>query len=197
VGHQRGVATRRDAGRSPYLLADLTAPSQLLTDFGLELTGTPPWGGRTGVPRRGHSPAGRFRIGMTRRHLPDPGARPGRCGTRHPAEYQELFDGQQLKDHRADRSAAGSAGRGRAAPFLPPAECRYRTASGPAGGPRPPRLRDPGRAARWPGWWRAPRRRGWLRREATRRCERLLRGPTTSQDPGLRPSGGTGRSSGR
>jgi hypothetical protein len=66
-----GVATKRDAGGSPYLLADLTTPSQLLADFALELVGTSAVGGRTAhrivaTPR----PAGSA-MDMTRRHLPD------------------------------------------------------------------------------------------------------------------------------
>ncbi|MDX6392914.1 MAG: hypothetical protein QOJ73_3977 [Streptosporangiaceae bacterium] len=116
-----GVATRRNAGGAPYLLADLTAPSQLLADFALELAGTSAVGGRTAhrivaTPR----PAGSA-MDMTRRHLPDQVFALVDTELGILLSYEEVFDGQQLTiteltDLLLDPPAAAEPGQ-----FRPPA----------------------------------------------------------------------------
>src|ERR1022692_4151046 len=117
---RRDVATREDADGPPALLADLLTPSQLLTEFDFELTGTSVVSGRTAHRVLATPRAAVSGTGVIRRRQPDQAFALVDAELGILLSYEEVFDGQQLKiteltDLLLDPPAAAEPGQ-----FLPP-----------------------------------------------------------------------------
>ena len=114
------VATREEADGPPALLADLLTPSQLLTEFDFELTGTSVVSGRTAHRVLATPRAAVSGTGVIRRRQPDQAFALVDAELGILLSYEEVFDGQQLKiteltDLLLDPPAAAEPGQ-----FLPP-----------------------------------------------------------------------------